>query len=44
MVSDGRDLSRVAATLVAIGLRMVQSENEEENEDDPDRGLRPSVN
>jgi hypothetical protein len=43
-VSDARDLSRVAATLVAIGLRMVESENEEENDDDPDSGLRPSVN
>jgi len=44
MVSDGRDLSRVAATLVAIGLRMVELDSEEENDDDPDSGLRPSVN
>ena len=44
MVSDGRDLTRVAATLVAIGLRMVESGSEEENDDEPNSGLRPSVN
>ena len=45
MVSDEdsefvvRDYSRAAKVLVAIGLRIL----EEEERDDPDPGLRPSV-
>jgi len=43
VVSDGRDLSRVATVLVAIGLRILEDDEREEVADVPDSGLRPSV-
>jgi hypothetical protein len=40
---EPRDLTRAARTLVAIQLRLLEKAHGEEH-DEPDPGLRPSVN
>ena len=42
LVSDGRDLSRVAGILIAIATRLERDQEGDDNESDP--GLRESVN
>jgi hypothetical protein len=38
-----RDLTRVAKVLIAIQLRLLESRQREENEDEPDSGLRAGI-
>jgi hypothetical protein len=42
-MGDGRDLSRVARVLVAIGLRVVSKDGKEEGEDGQDGRLREGL-
>jgi hypothetical protein len=44
MVSDDRDLTRVASVLIAIGLRLLRDDTSEESDYEPDGGLYPSIN
>lgn len=43
MVKDERDYTRSASVLIAITLRMLEREVQEEESDEPDSGLRQSV-
>lgn len=43
MVSEERDLTRVASVLIAIGLRILEKESRKEGDDEFDCGVRPGV-
>jgi len=43
VLSDGRDLSRAAGILIAIGLRLLADESSEEDNDEYNRRLRESL-
>jgi hypothetical protein len=43
-VSDGRDLSRVATILIAIATRLKRDRDQEGDDNEPDPGLRESLN
>ena len=42
-MADDRDLTRAALTLITIAWRLLDSLESEEQTDEPNRGLRPSI-